>query len=90
MPSILRFMGYNIYFWSNENNEPVHVHVSKGKMRGNATKIWITSSGDALLESNGSRINSSELNKILLYVHSNANFIVNSWNSRFNYIRYIV
>lgn len=23
--------GYTVYFWSNENDEPIHVHVAKGK-----------------------------------------------------------
>ncbi len=29
--SLLDFMGYVFYFWSNERNEPIHIHVSKGK-----------------------------------------------------------
>ena len=37
--------GYSVYFWSNENNEPIHVHVAKGKPTPNATKIWLTKSG---------------------------------------------
>lgn len=32
--------GYKVYFWSNENNEPIHVHISKGKPQGNSTKGW--------------------------------------------------
>ena len=32
MPNIVTIMGYKIYFWMNEENgEPIHVHVSKGK-----------------------------------------------------------
>ncbi|MEG1947917.1 MAG: DUF4160 domain-containing protein, partial [Lachnospiraceae bacterium] len=23
--------GYKIFFWSNENNEPIHIHIAKGK-----------------------------------------------------------
>ncbi len=38
---LLDFMGYAFYFWSNENEEPVHIHVSKGKQTENATKFWI-------------------------------------------------
>ncbi|MBR1760851.1 MAG: DUF4160 domain-containing protein [Schwartzia sp.] len=29
------------FFWSRENNEPVHVHVCKGKPHKDATKIWM-------------------------------------------------
>lgn len=46
--------GYKVYFWSNENNEPIHVHVSKGKPTSNGTKIWLTRTGGCILASNGS------------------------------------
>lgn len=51
MPQIFRIGSYIIYFQSNENDplEPVHVHIAEGKATANATKIWITSSGKALL-----------------------------------------
>ena len=44
--------GYTVYFWSNENNEPIHVHVTKGKPTPNATKIWLTKSGGCIVASN--------------------------------------
>ncbi|WP_345788314.1 DUF4160 domain-containing protein [Desulfosporosinus orientis] len=31
MPSLFLIGEYLVYFWSNENNEPIHVHVGKGK-----------------------------------------------------------
>ena len=32
MPKVLQdFLGYAIYFWVNEQGEPPHVHVSKGR-----------------------------------------------------------
>ena len=50
MPRIFRFGEYWIYFWTNENKplEPVHIHVAKGAPTVNATKIWITSTGQIL------------------------------------------
>ncbi|MCL2859180.1 MAG: DUF4160 domain-containing protein [Oscillospiraceae bacterium] len=45
VPSIFSFLGYKIYFWSNENYEPIHVHVSKGDPYSNSTKIWLTKRG---------------------------------------------
>ena len=44
LPNIFELYGYKVYFWSNENNEPVHVHISKGSPQGNATKVWLTKS----------------------------------------------
>ena len=48
MPQIFRIGPYIVYFWSNEEGEPIHVHVSKGRPTPNATKIWLTRTGDAL------------------------------------------
>ena len=45
MPSILEFLGYKIYFWSNENFEPIHVHISKGNPTIHSTKVWLTKAG---------------------------------------------
>jgi hypothetical protein len=38
MPIVLEINGYKFKFYSNENEEPAHVHVTKG--RGN-TKYWL-------------------------------------------------
>ena len=41
LPSLFEQYGYKIFFGSNKNNEPIHVHVSKGTPHGNSTKINI-------------------------------------------------
>lgn len=38
MPTLLVERGFRFFFYSNENNEPVHVHVLKGDSNG---KIWL-------------------------------------------------
>jgi len=38
MPTILRIDGFRFFFYSNEGNEPPHVHVEKGDGWG---KYWI-------------------------------------------------
>lgn len=42
LPNLFEQYGYKIYFWSNENEEPIHVHISKDNPRGNAPKIGLT------------------------------------------------
>lgn len=86
MPQIFRIGSYIIYFWSNENNslEPVHVHIAEGKASANATKIWITSSGKALLCNNNSRIPKKILNNMIRYIEANSGIIINSYNSQSN------
>lgn len=90
MPQIFRIGSYIIYFWSNENNplEPVHVHIAEGKASANATKIWITSSGKALLCNNNSRIPQKVLNNMIRYIEANSKLIINKWYTQFGEIRY--
>lgn len=90
MPQIFRIGSYIIYFWSNENNqlEPIHVHIAEGKANANATKVWITSSGKALLCNNNSRISSKMLNNIIRYIEANSKTIINKWYSQFGEIRF--
>ncbi len=49
MPNLFTISGYKVFFWSNEVNEPIHVHVSKGQPTPNATKIWLTRSGGCIM-----------------------------------------
>jgi hypothetical protein len=38
MPTLLLVRGLRFFFYSNENNEPIHVHITKGAANG---KIWL-------------------------------------------------
>lgn len=82
MPQALeKFLGYLIYFWP-EINEPIHVHVCKGKPHEGATKIWITENG-AELAHNDSKIPAHELKQILRYISANKDRIVADWVFRY-------
>ena len=43
MPVYVRYNGWYVYFWTNENDEPIHFHIAEGKPSENATKIWVLS-----------------------------------------------
>jgi len=38
MPTILIIFGWRLFFYSNEGNEPIHVHARKGEME---CKYWL-------------------------------------------------
>ena len=38
MPTALRVKGFRFFFYSNEGNEPIHIHVEKGDAVG---KVWL-------------------------------------------------
>lgn len=84
MPNLFNTLGYQIYFWSNENAEPIHVHVSKGKPSSKATKFWLTKNGGCILASNGSQINNRDLNKLADVITAQYDLICQSWMKYFD------
>jgi len=76
--ALLDFMGYCIYFWTNENDEPIHVHISKGSPTTDATKFWITRDNIELAH-NKSQITKNDLKKIQKYIWVNRDTIIARW-----------
>ena len=84
MPTLFEFLGYRIYFWSNEGNEPVHVHVAKRKQTANATKIWLPPESNPVVVHNHSRIPKKDLDRILKFLAQNRDNIISRWYNYFN------
>ena len=80
----MKVFGYKIYFWSNENNEPIHIHISKGSPTQNSTKIWLTQSGGCILANNKSKIPQNDLNKLLDIISKHYFFIVSKWKEYYH------
>ena len=90
MPQLYKIGSYIIFFWSNENMplEPIHVRISEGKASANATKIWITSTGKAILSHNSSNIKMQILRKLIRFIEANSEEIEEQWIEHFGEIRY--
>lgn len=83
MPSLFQIGGYKVFFWSNENNEPIHVHICKGKPSPNTTKIWISSTGGCIISNNHSKIPLNELNQLLEIISAQYFLICDEWKKHF-------
>ncbi len=75
----MKVIGYKIYFWSRENGEPIHVHISKASPNSNSTKVWLTRAGGCVLANNKSKIPESDLNKLLLIISKHYFLIISKW-----------
>lgn len=84
MPSLFLVGGYRFFFWANEGNEPVHVHVCKGKPSPRATKLWLTSSGGCILAHNGSSIPRRDLSVLMECASAQFDFICDEWKAFFH------
>ncbi len=83
MPSIFTVGSYKVFFWSNENNEPIHVHITKGTPAANATKIWLTKTGGCIVANNKEHIPTKELNELLEIIQAQYFLICAEWKRHF-------
>jgi len=84
LPNIVELMGYKVYFWANENHEPIHVHISKGRPTKNSTKIWLTKTGGCVVANNKSRIPERDLNILLEAISLYYFQIIAKWKIVYN------
>ena len=81
--ALIDYLGYAVYFWISEENEPIHVHVSKHPQK-NATKFWITGDSAELAKDTGS-VEKKDMGKILRYLKKNRDRIIRMWMKRFQH-----
>ncbi len=77
MPVVLTIDGFKFRFFSNENDEPAHVHIVKGD--GNA-KFWLL---PELVEAYAYGYTVRERRIIRELVESNQDFLISKWNDYF-------
>ena len=77
MPTLLFLNGFLFFFYSNENEEPIHVHVTKGEAIG---KLWLEPNIDIVYLRG---FTSKEENQILKIVNDRAESFKNKWNEYF-------
>jgi hypothetical protein len=84
LPKLFRVGPYTIFFWSNENDEPIHVHAAIGVPYANSTKIWITKNGGCIISHNKGRIPQSDLNELMNTINDNFFYICSEWKRFFS------
>lgn len=77
MPTLLLLNGIRFFFYSNENDEPIHVHVTKGDANG---KIWLEPSIEVEYLIGFSN---AEQKDILEIVQANSENFKGKWNEYF-------
>ena len=83
MPSLFRVGRYLVFFWSNENGEPIHVHICEGRPGPNTTKVWLTAAGGCILANNASNVPKHDLNDLLEVISANFFMICAKWKEHF-------
>jgi hypothetical protein len=77
MPVILRVGRYRFFFFSNERQEPAHIHVKAG---GDEAKFWL----DPIETAANYGFRARELNEIERIVREHQDELLEAWNGYFS------
>ncbi len=80
MPTILFIYGWRLFFYSNEGNEPIHVHAEKGEME---CKFWIITEEIEIEEACSVQMTPQAKKEIKKIIYQHFDLIVDAWNSHF-------
>jgi len=76
MPTALNKGPYRFYFWSNENNEPPHIHIDRDAL---SAKYWLT----PVKYAGNHGFSARELRQIEALVRENSTTLLEKWNEHF-------
>lgn len=77
MPSVLRVGSFRFFFYSNENNEPAHIHIQRDNM---LAKFCL----QPVVLASSTRFSPKELKKLRVLVMENKELFMEAWNEHFN------
>ncbi len=77
MPTILYINGWRIFFYSNENNEPIHVHAQKGDTE---VKYWIKETAYDIEEANSYNLSAKDRREIRKLLFDHFEYIISKWD----------
>ncbi|TAE12998.1 MAG: DUF4160 domain-containing protein [Bacteroidetes bacterium] len=76
MPTVLRVKGFRFFFYSNENDEPPHIHIESAE---NTAKFWLL----PVELANSYGFSAKEINTIRKIVVENQQLFIDTWNEYF-------
>ncbi len=76
MPTILIVFGWRLYFYSNERNEPPHIHCQKGDME---CKYWLDETNFDIWEAYSYNISPRDRREIRKIIFNNFEDIIREW-----------
>lgn len=76
MPTILFIHGWRLFFYSNESQEPIHVHAQKGDIE---CKYWLLVEEVEIREAFGFNLTPSTRKEIKKIIYRHFDLIVESW-----------
>lgn len=76
MPTILEILGWRLFFYSNENDEPIHIHARKAEME---CKFWLDVKKFDIEESYSFGLKVNDKRQIRRIIFDHFDYIVEQW-----------
>jgi hypothetical protein len=77
MPTILMILGWRLFFYSNEGQEPIHVHCRKGDLE---CKYWLNSETFEIQEAFAFNMSSKDKREIRKIIFGHFEYIEEQWD----------
>lgn len=76
MPTILLLLGWRLFFYANEGNEPIHIHCRKGDME---CKFWLNTQTFDIEEAFSFNVTRSEKRVVRKIIFEHFEYIEEQW-----------
>jgi len=76
MPTILMIFGWRFFFYSNEGNEPVHVHCSKADAQA---KYWLDRDSFETIEAHAYNMSPADRRMVRRIIFEHFDYILSEW-----------
>jgi formylmethanofuran dehydrogenase subunit A len=77
MPTVLLVKGWRFFFYSNEMNEPIHIHCRKGDKE---CKYWLDSKKFDVREAFSYNMNDKDRRQIMKMIYEYFEYIEDKWS----------
>jgi Domain of unknown function (DUF4160) len=81
MPTVLYILGWRFFFYSNEGNEPIHIHAEKGDME---CKFWLDVDELEIKEAFSHNLSPASKREVKKLIFQHFDLLVEAWYNRFN------
>ena len=78
MPTVLLIMGWRLFFYANEGNEPIHIHCKNGEME---CKYWLALETFDLEEAFSYNMNTKDKREVKKIIFEHFDYIAGQWNA---------
>ena len=80
MPTVLLISGWRLFFYSNEGDEPVHIHAEKADME---CKFWLHREAYEISEAFSYGITPAAKREIRKIIFQHFEYLLNEWDTYF-------